>query len=488
MGLISRIGGDLKFETSSQILGVILGGSLTIILAQFLSPNDYGLLFLTISVLEVAKIFSRSGVGKSTSRYIADYKDTQPDQIPHILTTGLIYTIIAIASTCAIIIFGRSYISELLNQPKITSLLFIGTGFIAASTLFSFARLSLQGFENIKASSAIFLLNRTIRTILVSVFVYFGFNTLGALLGYILAALLSAICGLVYMYINYYNTIKSDTIDTKLRKKIGKYSLPLILSNAANSIDKRVDVFLIGLIIDPTAVAYYTISRQMIMFIQSPISSLTFTLAPTLKADIVKGNKDDAIELYNDALSIGLLLYIPAAAGLIVLAEPTIRMIFGSQYLDAVPILQILSLYAIFSSIVTLNGQCLDFLGRARDRAAIKGVTSMANAGLNIFLLPWIGVTGAALSTVLTYAVYAISITYIMSFEIKINFRWLFHYLLIVCLITAVMSAVIYPFVGYIQGIHHLIALTGLGILVWMTLALWTQLIHFELDYIRCNN
>ncbi len=66
------------------------------------------------------------------------------------------------------------------------------------------------------------------------------------------------------------------------------------------------------------------------------------------------------------------MLYIPAAAGLILVSEPLIYIVFGEEYAGAVPVLQILGIYAVLQSVKVLTDNGLDFLGRARERAIAK--------------------------------------------------------------------------------------------------------------------
>ncbi|EFW90120.1 polysaccharide biosynthesis protein [Haladaptatus paucihalophilus DX253] len=480
MSIISRLGNKLKFEFTARIVAVLSGGILTVALARLLRPSEYGLLFLTLAILNISITFSRLGIGKSTSRYISEYREMDPGQIPYILRFGFLFTLLMISIVCVILLVVHKTIADLVSEPNLNRFLLFGTAFIAFSTLVSFVRFSLQGFEDIKGSSIIFLIDRGGRTVFALGLVLIGLGATGALAGYIIASVISSIIGIIYIYKSHYFESIQERIEPQLRKRITEYSFPLVVSSAARSIDNRIDIFLVGFFINPTAVAYYTISKQLIDFIQVPISSLTFTFSPAIKSEMTKGNLDSAANMYEEALSYTLLLYVPAAAGLIILSEPIIRVFFGKQYLEAVPVLQALSVYAVLLSISVLTGNSLDFIGRARERAIIKGITSVANAVLNVLLLPRMGVFGAAIATVITHSIFTVSTIYYMSLEIQVRKLWLFRYSTAVVAITTVMSIVVYLLSKYISNMISLIAIVGVGVITWTFLSVTAGLVDVD--------
>ncbi|MDB2293247.1 polysaccharide biosynthesis C-terminal domain-containing protein, partial [Halorubrum ezzemoulense] len=190
-----------------------------------------------------------------------------------------------------------------------------------------------------------------------------------------------------------------------------------------------------------------------------------------------KGDPATAAQIYEKALSNGLLIYIPAAAGLSLVADPLIQILFGEQYLGAVPVLQVLSIFVILQSIKLLTDNGLDFLGHAQGRAIIKGITAVLNVCLNLILIPRIGVVGAASATVLTDTIYTISIMYVMSTEMDFYSDELLRKIVLIILITIIMSSVVYFLRSFIEGIISLMVVVFIGITVWFILSLVADLL-----------
>ena len=483
MGLASQLGSRFKAAFTAEIVGAISGGALTILLARLLTPGSYGLLFLALSVFSVAKLFSAFGVAKSASRYIAEYKETDPGQIPHILRVALLLNLLTIAIIAFAFFVGRGPIATLLNEPDLSPFLLLGSAFIVFSTLTLFVQQTLQGFEEIRKASLFTAVDKAGRLIFATGFVLLGYGALGALVGYIVSYALIATVGLAYLFHRGYRQFDFSPIESGLKRKIGEYTIPIAVTQSAHTLDHHIDKVLIGFFVGPTAVGFYTIGKQVVQFVETPMSALGFTLSPTYGSQKARGNSDTAARIYETALSQGLLLYFPAAAGLMILAEPGIRYVFGSEYLGAVPVLQVLAIFAILQSVTKLTSHGLDYLGRARDRSIIKGATAVLNFGLNVVLIPIMGVVGAAVATVVTFAIYTFANVYIMHLEFDLRVQWLAKQAGYAVLITGLMSVVVVGAAEYISGLFTLVSVVLLGVLVWAVFTLYFDLVDTDRLY-----
>jgi O-antigen/teichoic acid export membrane protein len=474
VSLTTKLTQQFKAEFAGRIIAVISGAVLTVTLARLLNPDGYGLLYLALSIFGTIKLLSKLGIAKSAARYITKYKETDPGQIPHILAFSLLLNVTTIVIACAFLLLGHEFLAILVGEPELAPLLALGIFFVAFATLATFVRHILQGFEDIESSAILYASDSVTRLIFAVGLVALGYGAIGGLIGYILAHAVVSIIGLAYIYTQYYREISPTDVEDGIRRRITEYAFPLTASSTANVLDKRVDTILVGFFIGATGVGYYTIGKQVLRFIEAPISALGFTLSPSFEAQKAKGNTKAAAKLYEESLIYSLLLYLPAAAGLALIAGPMVELVFGAEYLGAVIVLQVLSIYAVLDSMVKLTGNGLDFLGRARDRAIVKGITSVLNVGLNIILIPWFGVVGAAIATVVTYSIYTFVSVYIMYLEIPFNLKFVFTNISKIIAITSVMSASIYFLVPLISGFVTLLLVVGMGVLIWAALTIGT--------------
>ncbi|WP_256547888.1 flippase [Halovivax gelatinilyticus] len=469
-----RLRSRFTFEFGGRILATTAGGLLMVVLARLLGPEDYGLLFLAIAVFGVLGVASKLGIAKSCARYVAEYKESDPAQLPHILRVALLFNVGAVVTVCVALLIGHRHLAAFLDEPSLTPLLLLGLGYLVFEALATFARLVLQGLEEIELAATVHVTNRITRLIFVVGFAVLGFGALGALVGYIMSFAISSLLGLWLVYRYCLRGIEPATsVESGLKRRIGEYTVPLTATSTANVLDKQIDTVLVGLFLSPIAVSAYVLSKQIVEFLEAPVSALGFTLSPTFAAQKADGNTDRAARLYETALTHALLLYVPAAAGLVLVAEPTITLVFGSDYLGAVPVLQVLSLYAILLSVTKITSNALDFLGRAKARAIVKGSTALLNVALNLVLIPLIGVVGAAIATVITYSIYTGANLYIIHRELDLRLGLVARRTGAIIGVAAVMTGTIYPMYGSIDGWPSLLGVVLFGVVVW---ALCSQL------------
>jgi len=468
MGIASTLSRRFKSEFLGRSIYIVSNSLLTVFLATLLEPEGYGLLFLALSVMGLLGIFSKLGIGKSTARYITEYKEDYEVQVAHILRVGFLLTIIPLSVVCVVVIVFHEQIAILVGEKELIPFLLLGAGYLVFSTYNKFCRTTLQGLEKIEMTAVLKVIRGVFTFLFAIGLVLLGFNAIGAFVGYMAAYALSSIIGIGYLYRYHYQGNRVGQIETGLRRRIAEYALPITVTSTASSVDRYVDSVLLGFFIGPAAVGFYNIGKQVLKFIETPANSLAFTVAPSYETQKAQGDGETAARIYEESLNYVLLLYLPAAAGIVLVADPLINIVFGAQYQDAVLVLQILSVYLVFHVVKKVTGDGLDFLGRARARAIFRIISAFLNLILNILLIPSIGVAGAAVALVISYGFYSLGTVYIMTTEMNLRYGYLIKRLGLNVLVTAGMVIAVYPLVGFISGLFTLLSVASIGILIWL--------------------
>ncbi|AGB14875.1 membrane protein involved in the export of O-antigen and teichoic acid [Halovivax ruber XH-70] len=469
-----------QFEFVARLVGSISGGLLAFGLARILSTDEYGLLFLAISVFSVVELLSRLGVPKAGARYITLYREKDPAQVPGLLRYTFVLNVGLALVASGLLFVGAGPIARVVGESTLEPLLQLGSVFVAATAVFKFARIELQAFEDIDSAAIVYSIERASRAVIALTLAVLGFGAVGALVGYVVAAVVGGLLGAGILYRTYLHGTSVSAIDAELRRRVLSYSVPITATTAANRIDNKLDTILVGVFLDPTAVAFYTLPGQIREFVQTPVAAVGFSLSPTFESQKAGGNADRAARMYEQTIFYVLLLYIPAATGMAIVAEPFITIVFGSEYAGAVPVLQILAIHIVLVAVAIVTSNSLDYLGRARERAIAKTVTALCNLGLNVLLIPTIGVVGAAIATVLTFSVYTAVAVYIMGQELDLRSRWLAARVGKIVLVTAVMVPGVYGILSLGDGLFTLgLAVIG-GVAIWLGSSLSLNLIRTE--------
>ena len=135
---------------------------------------------------------------------------------------------------------------------------------------------------------------------------------------------------------------------------------------AASIITSCIDDFgsiLIGLSLDVSAVGYYALALRVIRsVIIVTMTPLQLVMMPVLSR--IADNRAKFGASYIDMVVIVSTVWVPAVAGLGLVARDLMPMIFGNQWYNAVPVLQAMCLACLTLPLWAFAGQALSALGR----------------------------------------------------------------------------------------------------------------------------
>ncbi|WP_132060352.1 oligosaccharide flippase family protein [Halorussus amylolyticus] len=476
---LKRVSRGLKATFGARIIYMGASGLLTLVLTRFLlTSEEFGLVGGAVAVLGVAQLFADLGIGKSAARYVTEYREKDPGQLPHILRAAFAYRLAAAGLVAGAFALFGDRIAALVGQPEIGPLLAVGAGYIVVHSLFTFSQVVFQGYNRVTNSATIQATGAAARLGLTVAFVAVVGGAVGAMIGYVAGYALGAALGLGLLYVKCYrDTDPADEPEPGLSRRVLEYSVPLTATRGANVLDKRVDTILVGYFMTPVAVGHYYLAKQIVDFVQTPAASLGFTLSPTYGEEKAAGETERAARIYETALEHTLLLYVPAAAGMVLVADPAVRLVFGQGYAGAAPALQVFSAYVVLQAVSFITSDALDFLGRARSRAYAKAATSVANFLLNLVLIPAFGVVGAAAATVVTFAGYTGVNVWVIHSELSLSLGRLVRHLVATVGITAGMSVAVYAALTATTGAVAVATAIPLGIAVWAGLSVASGLL-----------
>lgn len=474
MSLAERISRGVKATFGANMLRMLSNGLLIVLLTRvFLTPAEYGQLNFVLSALGVVAILATLGLPKSAARYVTEFSKTAPEQVPHVVRTSLRYLLllVIVVGTGTYLLGGPT--ASLLGVPSIASFLAVGTVYVVAQAFTKYFTALFQGFNRVDWSAAVGVVNNVGRVLFVVTFVALGFGVTGALFGYVAGFVTAAAVGGYVAYTRFYSTYDAaPSPDEGLTRRLLEYSVPLTATRTANVIDRKIDTILVGVLLNMTAVGYYTVAKQVADFVAAPASSLGYTISPAIGEQSSAGRRDRARTIYERSVEYVLLAYVPAVAGLVLVAEPMVRYVFGHDYLGAVPAVQVFAGFVLVSALNNVTSDGLDFLGRARSRAITKTGMAVSNVALNLLLIPILGVVGAAVATVITFSAYTLVNVYIIHQELDIRVHHIARWLGLVSLVTGGMAVTVWVALPHVSGLVTLLGVVLLGVCTWALLSI----------------
>lgn len=469
MSLSERIVRGVKATFAANVINVAANAALIVILARFLlTPDQYGLMYFALSVFGTVAILGTLGIPSSAARYVTEFEETAPGQVPHVIRAGLWYLLALSLVIGTAITVGSPWLAELLGEPALAPLLALGLVYILGEASRNYLVNIFQGLNRVTWSAAINSVQAVARVVFAVGLVLLGFGVVGAIAGFVIAFAIASVLGAVVLYVRFYRHYESVDRQPDLVRRLLEYSVPLTVTRGAGVLDKRVDIILVGVLLNPAAVGYYTIAKQISDVCNTPANALGFTISPAVGEQKAGNHADRAARLYEQALEYVLLLYVPAVVGIVLVAEPLVEYVFGPDYLGAVVVLQLLSLYVLAAAVVKITSDGLDYLGRARDRAVAKAIAAVANFVLNLLLIPIFGIEGAALATLLTFSTYTVACVYIITTELPLEFVDVGRSLAGVTAVSLAMGVGVFTLLPYVDGLVSLFAVIAVGMAIWL--------------------
>lgn len=191
-------------------------------------------------------------------------------------------------------------------------------------------------------------------------------------------------------------------IDRRLQRAMAVQSYPLMLNHLLATIFWRIDVWLLKPLAGTLAVGIYSAGVKYLDGFNVIPSYFTLAIFP-LMSRYAKDSHDSLVRAYQLALRLLVMVALPIAISVTVLATPLIRILGGAAFLpDSATALTILiwSIPIGFANSVTQY--VLIAVGQQRflTRAFLIGVTF--NIAANLLLIPRFGYRGAAVVTILS--------------------------------------------------------------------------------------
>ena len=185
--------------------------------------------------------------------------------------------------------------------------------------------------------------------------------------------------------------------------------LLLFANNVLVVIYMHSDISMLGFMRGDADVGIYKAAVNLYLAVKSLLNAIYIVTIPRLSFYLSNNKKDEFKNLVNQVLETLITLIFPALIGLFFMSKNVILLVSGESYLESVKSLQILSISLLFASIggFLVNGI---LIVNKKDKAVIRAtmISASVNIVLNILLIPRIGSTGAAITTLIAEALVAV--------------------------------------------------------------------------------
>jgi O-antigen/teichoic acid export membrane protein len=387
----NSIAKNTTFMTMASIGQKVLAFLYFTLIARIIGVENTGKYFFALSFTTVFVVFIDLGFTNVLIREASKFKKNIQSYFSTILSIKLIFAVLTyIAAIIAINVLG--YEVEIKHMVYLSGITMIFDTFHL--TMYGV----LRSLKNLKYEAIGIAGSQGITLVLGSIFLFLGFPLIYLIFSFTFASFVNVLF-VSYILIKKYNISIKPNFDSQSFKHLYIITIPFALAAIFARIYSYADTIILSKVSGDLAVGFYSIPYKITYAFQFIPLALVAAMYPKFSEYYIE-NKKKLAEIFEYGIKYLLVIAFPIAVGIGVLAQDIILFLYTDKYLPSVVPLQILIGSLVFSYMSFPVGAFLNACNHQKTQMKIVGIVMLANIGLNIYLIPQIGVSGAAIAAV----------------------------------------------------------------------------------------
>jgi O-antigen/teichoic acid export membrane protein len=386
-----------------QVASIVIGVIILYIVAKGLGPSGQGHYTLITYLPTMLMTFLNFGFNSSTVFFISRKKVDVNSAFSTNIILGLGLAIISMLIGDLVIHILASTHFKNIDSGLLQLSLFALPGMF----LMIFLQTILQGIQHFKSFNTALVVQQFSTLFFLIVFLFiFDLGLKGAILSFTFGYICAVIYMIVFLvkYADASFSFRAFSFDHF--KEMVIYGLKAHVSNVMTFLNYRLDVLLLGYFLTEYSVGIYTVAVSL----GERLSIFSQSFSQVLLPRVAASNHEEDRNKVTSMLSRTILALVITVSVCIILFSDIVFRLFLPEYLKSSLLLKLLLPGLTFLTVEKILSNDLAGRGKPELNMYVSFFNVAFNVILNLFLIPTIGVKGAAISS---------SITYICSFIIK---------------------------------------------------------------------
>lgn len=384
--LLKKVSVGIVWNFAEQLSKKGIGLITTLLLAFFLTPEDYGLVAMMAVFIAIASSLMDAGFKQALIRL--------PDAGQKDYSTAF-FANLALGVVAYALLFGAApYIANFYDQPRLVELVRVA-GLVVLINAFQVVQTAILSRQlNFKAQLAASLPAAIISSIVAVALAYAGFGVWALVAQMIASALF------IVLFIWRLNVWR-PTVYFSRESFVGMYrfGIFIFLEGFFGAIVKNIYVILIAKVFSAGVAGLYFFANKLKELVLDQLVKAIQTVTYPALASI----QDDPVRLksgYRKVIGVTTFLLFPALVFLAALAEPLFVVLLPERWWESVTFLQLLCLAALLYPLHSINLNILKVKGRA-DLVFYLGIYKKAMIFLLLFISYRYGVYGILIGQII---------------------------------------------------------------------------------------
>jgi O-antigen/teichoic acid export membrane protein len=335
---------------SAYFLGKIVVLVTTAILARLLAKSDFGLVAVAVVAINYISVLKDLGLGVALIQRKGNVEEAANTVFTINLFLGL--------ALSAIIIPLAPLVATYFRDPQVIPVLrWMGISFII-NALGSVHTNWLVRDLDYRRKLVPELGGALMKGVISIGLAYLGYGVWSLVFGQIAGALASVL--LVWMVLPWRPRL---TLDRNVARSLMKFGVSVTLIDVITQITDNLDYVIVGRFFGLVPLSIYTLAYRLPeMLLIGNLWVMGGVVFPAFSS--IQDRPEDLRRGFLTSVRVVELFAVPICLGLLLAAEPIVRVVFGDQWLEAIPVLRVLALYAWVYSLGYHVGGLYKAIGR----------------------------------------------------------------------------------------------------------------------------
>jgi len=381
----------------------------TIYFAHILGPAPLGAYFLFLAYVGIFNLVGDGGFGGAAVKRMSEREDPQ-----EYFSAFVFIRIVLLVVSTTLLLIAEPYLKDITSSGVFFWLLLA----LIISVFSGITATGVYGVGKVGIFQISFFVDALIRTIFQIVAVFLGFSIAGLTGGFVGGLIAGGLA-------NFWSLdLKLVRFRISHLKSLSSFSFWIFLTTSGSLVFCYADTVLIGYFMSNADVGIYRTAFQLTSI--GTFTTLAFQTVLYPKISAWKA-QDQGAEIENSlgrAFTYSLLLAIPVCIGGWILGERLLYFLYGVSFIAGANALFFLLLVQVVNVFMFLGTMSLNALNRPKDAFWTTIIGAVINIILDIALIPLMGITGAAIATLVAMTLNALGALLLLSRIISIKFEY----------------------------------------------------------------
>lgn len=367
--------------------------------ARYLGAENFGTLNYALAISAIITSIASLGLDEVIIKHLVQNKESESELLGTSFLLRLLASTFITLATLITLFIVKDYSQE---NYHILIIICLSSVFSSVNVIDFYFQSHLLAKQTVIASNIAFILSSIIKILLI----IFEYNVIAFTLVILFEAIFITF-SLFYFGMKNGLKYKNWKFKLKISQQLLKESWPLVLSGLAVILYMRIDQLMIGEMLNTKEVGIYSAAvkiSELWYFIPMALASSVFPSIIRMRNQDMKIYYMNLQRLYSLMIWLAIIIALPIS----IFSKEVIFLIYGNEYAGAETAL-IYNIWAgIFVAFGVARGKWI--LAESYQKYTFYYIFAglITNVALNFILIPVLGISGAALSTLISQAMVAV--------------------------------------------------------------------------------